>query len=58
MIIILTKKRKYIKVTQKLSNIPISNWKLEEIYARDAEIIFTLTSLFEKWNTEYTNLTH
>lgn len=47
-----------IKVTQKLSNIPISNWKLEEIYARDAEIIFTLTSLFEKWNTEYTNLTH
>lgn len=46
-------KKSSIVVTKELSELPMSNWKLEEIYTRDAEIIAMLLNLFDKWNEAY-----
>lgn len=46
-------KNSSIMITKKLSILSISNWKLEQIYARDAEMISILINLFDKWNDNY-----
>lgn len=40
-------------MTKELALIPTSNWKLDEIYTRDAELISMLLNLFDEWNEAY-----